>query len=120
MVNGGLGGIITFQQWTPVSGELHIICRRDCWGKDRTDAAAALAIHSVFASGYHKVMGVAFGSNRQVRGMLNRLGFKREGILRKHTQRQGRMVDVVLFGMTREEYEKKWPCYLVDKLPAAL
>jgi RimJ/RimL family protein N-acetyltransferase len=110
-----LGGIITYRAWSPVCGELHIICRRDFWGRERTDAAAVLAMGDVFAYGAIKVMGVAFAENKQVRAMLKRLGFSREGQLRKHTLHRGRPVDVMLFGMTKQEFETRWLSSLADK-----
>jgi RimJ/RimL family protein N-acetyltransferase len=110
-----LGGIITWRAWSPVCGELHIICRQDFWGRERTDAAAVLAMADVFASGAIKVMGVAFAENKQVRGMLRRLGFSREGVLRKHTLHRGRPVDVTLYGLTKQEFDTKWLSSLADR-----
>lgn len=110
-----LGGIITYRAWSPVCGELHIICRQDFWGRERTDAAAVLAMGDVFRSGAIKVMGVAFAENRQVLGLLKRLGFSREGRLRKHTLHRGRPVDVMLYGMTKQEFDGKWLSSLADK-----
>lgn len=109
-VGDELGGIITYRAWSPVCGELHIICRKDFWGRERTDAAVVMAMADVFGSGVIKVMGVAFSENKQVRGLLKRLGFSREGCLRRHTLHRGKPCDVTLFGMTDKEYETKWQC----------
>jgi RimJ/RimL family protein N-acetyltransferase len=39
--------------------------------------------------------------------VLKKNGFKPEGILRRHEYKMGKIHDVLLFGLLKEEYKKK-------------
>jgi hypothetical protein len=55
--------------------------------------------HKLYAEGYD------VPSRQHHFAILEKHGFKREGVLRKHTERNGIFVDSILFGMLREDYE---------------
>lgn len=46
------------------------------------------------------------GSNMPMRHLLEKLGFRLEGILRRHETQQGVKEDLYLYGMLREEFEE--------------
>jgi RimJ/RimL family protein N-acetyltransferase len=59
------------------------------------------------AEGARRVEAGTANDNAAMRAVLERLGFKQEGILRSwYPSEDGRGVDSVVYGMTREDYEE--------------
>jgi len=61
--------------------------------------------HAFRELGLERITAEVHSSNNRMLGLLEKLGFKREGVLRQHETRQGIKEDVHLFGMLREEFE---------------
>lgn len=68
--------------------------------------AVALAVDTVFRTNETPaVEAAAYADNDASCGLLESLGFEREGRLRKHRFVDGRYRDVVVYGLLREEWE---------------
>lgn len=67
--------------------------------------AVSLAIDETFRSNAAQaVEAVAYADNDAPRGLLESLGFEQEGVLRKHRFVDGEYVDVVMYGLLREDW----------------
>lgn len=77
-------------------------------GKGHGTAAAKALVARLFdAEGARRVEAGTANDNAAMRAVLERLGFKQEGILRSwYPSEDGRGVDSVVYGMTREDYEE--------------
>ncbi|WP_337871298.1 GNAT family protein [Meiothermus sp.] len=61
--------------------------------------------HGFTELGLERITAEVHSSNGRMLSLLEKLGFRREGVLRQHETRQGIKEDVHLFGMLREEFE---------------
>lgn len=104
--DGELGGMVSFEAASPVLGVMHFVFKQSFWGKETTDAALREICAQIFATGIAKIAAFVFRDNRNVIGLVHRMGGKTEGVLRSHTQRNGRLVDMVAIGFLKEEFEK--------------
>jgi RimJ/RimL family protein N-acetyltransferase len=102
--DGEICGLMALEPVSPVCALAHIIVRRDAWGHATTGTAARLALAEAFASGLRKVSGMVFADNRMARAMARRMGFREEGMLRSQTMRGGKPADLILYGLTAEEF----------------
>ncbi|AOJ10337.1 DUF2824 family protein [Burkholderia mayonis] len=50
---------------------------------------------------------------------VRKLGFRQEGVLREACMRNGRALDVILFGMTRTDYAESIRCHSSERQSAA-
>ncbi|MDD5527444.1 MAG: GNAT family protein [Patescibacteria group bacterium] len=80
---------------------------RKHWSRGITSEAAAIMLNFGFEKLklnriYAKVMKPNIGSIR----ILEKHGFKLEGILRRHEYKMGKIHDVLMFGLLKEEYKK--------------
>jgi RimJ/RimL family protein N-acetyltransferase len=64
---------------------------------------------AAFASGLTKLYSVIFSDNSAVIHLAHQLGAKREGKLRQHTLRGGKPADMLVLGLTREDFAKCLP-----------
>jgi RimJ/RimL family protein N-acetyltransferase len=86
------------------SGELSIwIAAPRCDRGYATEAARAL-IERGFKGGRHRVWCRIEPSNRAARKVLQKLGFKYEGCLRKEKRLNGRWIDQECWGLLKEEW----------------
>jgi RimJ/RimL family protein N-acetyltransferase len=99
-----LGGAIWFEQGSPVSGIIHTVFRKDFWGHETTYPALNAAVEEIFGAGVDKLLAMSFADNHSVRGMAKRFGMAQEGLLRSMTRRRGQLVDMVVYGLTKEEF----------------
>ena len=104
--DGEIGGLVTFEPINPVSGTIHLLFRKEFWGKATTDAAMKLICADIFGRGYNKITSLVFADNNAIIAMAQRFGGKREGVLRQQTKRGGAFVDAVAIGVLREDFEK--------------
>lgn len=79
---------------------------RAWWGTGANQEAKALVCHLAF-----RLLGLervgAYSNVEHVRSQraLERIGFQREGVLRRFHRHDGRALDVVIFGLLRAEWE---------------
>ena len=69
------------------------------WGKGlMTEALTAILTFAFDSLGLHRVYATTHIDNEASQRVLERVGFQKEGVLRKHGRRQGQWVDSVLYG----------------------
>ena len=81
------------------------IGERAVWGRGVGRAAGARMLERAFVRhGLTRVTSEVHAPNARSLALMSRLGFVREGVLRRHERYRGGVCDVVLFGMLREEW----------------
>ncbi len=103
-----LGGMIWLPRISPVLSGAHVTFSRPFWGLETTVPAARAAFAPAFESGTEKICATVFADNHQVRAFARALGFREEGVRRSHTQRGGRLVDMVELGVLKEDFYANW------------
>lgn len=79
---------------------------RDWWGTGANHEAKALMCHLAFAVlGLERVGAYANVEHERSQRALLRLGFEREGLLRSFHRHGERSLDVVVFGLLREDWQ---------------
>jgi RimJ/RimL family protein N-acetyltransferase len=104
--NGDLGGAIWSTRVNPVTADSHCIFKRTFWGQGITAEALRLAYSELFADGAQKITIVCFADNHALLGLVRKLGFEREGLLKKSTLRDGELVDQAVIGLMKERFEE--------------
>jgi RimJ/RimL family protein N-acetyltransferase len=85
-----------------------IMLHPDYRGRGLGVAATNLIVrHLVFDLDYHRVELEVYGFNERGLGLFERAGFVREGVRRRAYDRHGSWVDGVLFGIVREDLERR-------------
>jgi RimJ/RimL family protein N-acetyltransferase len=104
--DGEIGGLVTFDPWSPVVGSTHCLFSRRFWGHETTVPALREAYRQIFeTNGTRKLLAFAFADNYQLLGVAKKLGARREGLLRHQTMRGGRPVDMIAIGLLREDFD---------------
>jgi len=102
-----LGGLVSFQQLSPVLGTSHCLFKKTFWGWQTTVPALELIYREIFEhSTTQKITAAVFRDNASIVGLARRLGAKTEGVLRSHTLRGGRLVDMVVLGLLKDDFMK--------------
>jgi len=105
-VNGELGGAVWSTRLSPVLADSHCIFKRSFWGQGITREALRLVYAEIFAGGIEKIAIVCFVDSHALLGLVRKLGFEREGTLKKSTLRDGQLVDQAVIGLTKEAFEE--------------
>ena len=83
---------------------------RDAWGKGYAKTAVRIALDYAFsAENLDRVFAHVFGFNTRSMGLLKRLHFTAEGILRQHELHNGARHDIHVFGMLKPEFYASHP-----------
>jgi len=84
-----------------------IIGRKDLWNKGYARDAARLMLEYIFLEmGLHRFYGHWLESHSISIKMGERLGFKREGILRDNVFKNGKFHNLVVMSLLKDEYEE--------------
>ena len=105
--DGEMGGVITSRKISPMVADAHCIFKREFWGQGTTAEALRLVFEQVFLSGVEKISAMTFADNHALLGLVKRLGFEREGLLRSQTKRNGVAADVVIVGVTKDRFQNQ-------------
>ena len=95
---------MTSSRINPVCVDAHCVFKRSFWGHATTVEALRQVFDEIFSSGVIKITATAFADNHALLGLVRKLGFQREGVLRQQTRRAGELIDVVVIGLTREGF----------------
>ena len=77
-------------------------------GRGLGTRAVALLVGKLFGEAVlHRVYATVSVENHASIRLLERLGFRREGVMREHYLIQGRRVDEVIYGLLRHEWEAR-------------
>lgn len=80
---------------------------RGWWGTGANDEAKALMCHLAFVLlGLHRLGAYSNVEHARSQRALERIGFRREGVLRGYHRHGGVSLDVVVFGLLRVEWEE--------------
>ena len=81
------------------------IGNRAYWGKGYgLEAGHKMLRHGFEERGLERITARVHASNVPPIGLLERLGFAREGVLRQHETYRGEKQDLLLYGMLKEEF----------------
>lgn len=72
---------------------------------DMTDDAIRSLIHICFQNGFQRIEADATADNREAIRLHQRLGFVREGVLRKAVNIDGQLKDLILVSILKEEFK---------------
>lgn len=102
-------GNIALQRIHPIdrSAELSIVVgEKDAWGRGYgLEAARLLCDHGFSSLNLHRIACGTFEDNSAMQALARRLGMKEEGRRRKAAFKRGRYLDIVEYGVLRDEYE---------------
>lgn len=88
-------------------GEIAYWVGEEYWGNGyATEAAEAIVEFAFVEKGYHKVFARYFDSNGASGRVLEKVGMKKEGILREQVKKDDAYVDLVYLGMLKSEFLK--------------
>lgn len=88
--------------------ELGVALRREWEGRGLAgEAIAELARHAFEDLGLHRLTADADPRNTAAIALLERLGFRREGLLREHHRSGGEWQDGVLYGLLQAEWARR-------------
>jgi len=102
-------GIAGLNEVDPVTGAaaLGYFLAEEAWGNGyATDAARTLVDHAFDAMRLHRVYAEVLVDNAASRRVLEKVGFRHEGTKRDHWFVDGDYVDVELYGLLADEYER--------------
>lgn len=86
------------------NGELGYWVGEKFWGKGfATEAGIALIQFAFTEKNFHKVYARHFGSNPASGRVIEKIGMKREGLLRDHVMKKGRYEDMIYYGILQTE-----------------
>ncbi|MDX6641356.1 MAG: hypothetical protein QOF12_2367 [Solirubrobacteraceae bacterium] len=93
---------------------------RDHWGTGVNAEAKALILHLGFETiGLGRIGAYSEVRHARSQRALEKLGFRREGVLRAWHRHAGQPHDVVVFGLLREESQSDVPVQVTGELPPA-
>lgn len=76
------------------------------WGKGYcTEAAYAVVAYGFNQVGLNRMVARHFANNPASGRVMQKLGMQREGVQRQHDKKDGGYLDVVLYGLLRDEYQ---------------
>ncbi len=82
---------------------------RQYWHKGYGTEAVIKALGYCYNEiGMNKVSTTAFDFNKTWIGLIQTVGFKREGALRQHTLKKGEFHDKLIYGILKSEYKNTW------------
>ena len=87
------------------NGEIAYWIGEPYWGRGyATEAAKAMLQFAFEEKNYHKVFARYFLSNVASGRVMEKIGMKQEGILRQHIKKDGEYIDLVYYGILKDEF----------------
>jgi RimJ/RimL family protein N-acetyltransferase len=101
---GILCGWLSFEPVNEISGIGHCFFAKWATGRQTTDRAIRLCLEQIFAAGFERVSCPVLATNWRIRALLRRVGIPEEGTLKSFTRCAGRLTDLVMAGITKEDF----------------
>lgn len=105
-------GNIALQHIHPIyrSAEFTIVIgEKSVWGQGiGKEAGKLLCDHGFKALNLHRIYCGTFENNIAMQRLAHYLGMKQEGIRRQAAYKDGRYLDIIEYGVLRDEYEEHW------------
>lgn len=104
--NGALVGAVTVALTPAHAGaELGYWISESAWGQGyATEAATALCAYAFAALGVHRIQARHFTNNPASGRVMQKLGMRREGVLREAVRKDGRFADLTLYAVLAPEW----------------
>jgi len=104
--DGEPGGLIFYERLTPWLGTAHVLLKRVFQGKGIAVKACRQAVSEMFEceEGLGKLQFDVLARNLAIGSLLVNIGAVREGTLHDHTLRDGKPIDVWLYGLTKAAF----------------
>lgn len=98
--------------WKNKNAELGYWLGKRYWGKGFTTEAVKLILRFAFEKlKLRRIHAFSFEENIASRRVLEKCGFKLEGIMREGRYKDGRWHNMLIFGLLKQEYMKNKKCY---------
>ncbi len=105
---GGYVGFVHLGQIERSQGRCilgYLFAERSLWGRGyATEAVRAVVEHAFGPLGLRRIGAGAYATNPASIRVLEKLGFRREGLLRQHVRRGDLLIDEIVFGLLSEEW----------------
>lgn len=104
-ITGNLYGAIALSNHQKFNnGEIAYWVGEEYWGNGyATEAAKAILEFAFIEKGYNKVFARCFHSNLASSRVIEKIGMKKEGILREHVKKNNEYIDLTHFGILKHE-----------------
>ncbi|HEY3414288.1 MAG TPA: GNAT family protein [Armatimonadota bacterium] len=104
---GGTGLVDGCGTSSTYRGELGYVLRADAWGQGyAAEAGRAMVGFGFRRLGLHRIFAECHSANAASERVMEKIGMRREGLLREHALIKGEWWDVVVCGILRDE----WGC----------
>ena len=101
--DGQLGGILSFDPINSWVCQAHVVFRKEFWGRDTTERGIQLGIELAWKIGYTKIVALVYEHNIRIKALIQAVGGKQEGYHVAQTRQNGKPVDMVSYGIFKEE-----------------
>jgi len=87
-------------------GEIAYWVGESYWGNGyATEAAKGILEFAFIEKNYHKVFARYFNSNSASGKVIEKIGMKKEGILKEHVVKENKYIDLVYYGVLKNEFD---------------
>ncbi|MBI3497822.1 MAG: GNAT family N-acetyltransferase [Proteobacteria bacterium] len=90
--------------WTHGHAEIGYLVAPELRGRGVGSRMVSLAIERAFAGGLYRLIAIIHEENGASERLVERLGFRREGLMRQHNICAGERADHVLYGLLKPEF----------------
>lgn len=88
------------------NGELAYWIGEAYWGNGyATEAAKAMLQFAFIEKKYNKVFARYFHANHASGRVIEKIGMKKEGVLKQHIRKDGEYIDLIYYGVLKEEWD---------------
>lgn len=108
--NGKVIGTAGYVSWLPLhkTGQLGYVLNRDYWGRGlMSETVSAIIDYSYINTDINRIEARCVIENQGSARVMEKSGMKYEGILRKSMVIKGKIVDMKIYSIIRDEWNKK-------------
>ena len=103
-------------RWYNRKGEIHLALKKEFRGKGLGQAALGLIIDFAFNTlNFHRLEAEVTAYNKTSQFLFEKMGFRREGVLREAKYYQGKYHHILRYGLLRPEYALLQNHHLTEK-----